>query len=186
MKQNMKQQGNVVNLLAAYDALMSVPEKNFKLDTDFGEPIKVVAGGRCSSVASPGGWIAQHPHFKEQGVEFVEVPFAGGKKRFMPTVAVSAPGVENAMHVRGYNALSRVLGVDIDTTHKVLSPSGYPDPRKVTPKDVAKKLRSVIVKVGGSEVLKTREKAIRAHQKAAEKAQKPAKKGGKKAKKARK
>lgn len=185
MKQS---QGNIQNLLAAYDALMSIPAKNFQMTPDFGEPLKIAGNGRVSTVASPGGWLAQHPHFKEQGVEFVEVPLAGGIKRFMPTVKIIAPGEteENASRVRGYNALSRVLGLDIDTTHKVLSPAGYPEPKKVTPQDVAKKLRSVIVKIGGGDVLKEREKAIRAHQKAAEKAKSTPKKGAKKAKKARK
>lgn len=177
---------HIQNLLAALDAIQSIPAKNFKMDSDFGEPFKLVANGRCTSVATPGGWLAQHPHFKEQGVKFEETVFAGGTKRYMPVIDVTPPGMQNPMHVRGYNALSRLLGLDIDTTHKILSPAGYPDPDKVTPQDVAKKLRGVIAKVGGGDALKDREKAIKAHEKAAEKAKNAGKKPSKKAKKAKK
>jgi hypothetical protein len=179
---HIKEFGKVEHLLAAYAALQTVQDRNFKMVKDFGQPYTVNAQGRCNTVCNAAGWVAQHPHFKSLGVKFEE-GIVLGKKVFQPVYYMDG---KNEPAAQGYNALAYALEMDIQTVFRVFSPFHYPEPYEATTvADVLKRLKGVINKAGGADSLKAHLKAQKAKSKV-KKAKKAAKepKTAKKAKKA--
>lgn len=162
--------------ITALDALRSIPPQNFKHGNDFGKPFSMNAKGQTLTVASPAGWLAQHPALKAAGVQFIETEFAGGIKRFVPTLA------HNGLTVRNYAALAMAMGMDPTDVQWALSPSAYPNPDTVTPEDVADRFATAIKRSGGGDILSEHDGAIKAHARAAEKAEKDAVKAEERAK----
>lgn len=163
---------NVANLVAAFEALSSVPERNFMLGRNFGYPFKITDTGKCNTICNAAGWIAQHPHFKAQGMTFEEGVFGD----CVPTYYKEDS--KNIYRMVGFSALSYLLGIDMLLCLRIFSHYSYACPETVTPKMVCRRLKTTITKAGGKEALKALLKAQKPP-----KVKVPAKKKAKKAKK---
>lgn len=161
--------GNVPNLITAFYAVLSIPEKNFNMKVGFGDPFTIDARGRCRLSAPPVSWVIQHPDIKAQGIKLEQ---ATPKAAYAPIMHIT-PKMKNydgVYALRGFHAVARVLGVPSDVAYNMFSPYSYKDSDKVTSADVAKRIKAVINKVGGRAELAAKEKALNAHKNATVKA----------------
>jgi len=143
----MERVANVPHLIAAFEALSQVQDRNFRCSTVFGEPFVITPTGKCNTICNAAGWVAQHPYFTALGLELRRSPLVN---KWVPYHA----GANGGFGVFGYAALGMVLGIQTHTVQRVFAPYFYSTPESVTLKEVLRRLKTVITRVGGKEEFK--------------------------------
>lgn len=148
---------NMVNLIAAFDALSSVPDKNFSMVPAAPGPFQIL-NGKCPTVNDAMGWVAQYPHFTQQGVTYE--PSESGRMRVVCRTSLprSFP-TAGVLTYYGYGALAYALGLSYQQAARVFYRLEYNAPETVTIKEVVRRLKTVITKVGGKDALDAHIKA---------------------------
>jgi hypothetical protein len=142
----MERKANISHLIAAFNALSSVQDRNFKCSTDFGEPFKITEDGRCRTICNAAGWVVQYPYFRKLGLSMDKPGGNGIGARYAPTFRATEGRVRL---LRGYGAVAHVLGMDTDAAMHIFAPYYYAAPEATTLRDVLRRLKTFITKAGG-------------------------------------